>query len=80
MQDKVFMPLYRGDGGVPTSFGTGSRPYSTDSRTGLQCRGRLTRPRRLTTPPTTRSSALVAVHASEPVYNAEGNLLLGAGL
>ena len=30
------MPLYRGDGGVPTSFGTSGRPCSTDSRAGLQ--------------------------------------------
>jgi hypothetical protein len=45
---------------VPTSFGTGGRPYSTDSRTGLQRRGRLARPRRLTTPRTTLPSALAA--------------------
>ena len=56
------MTLYRGDGGTPTSFGTGGRHYSTDSRTGLQRRGRLcdhaglqkggrlARPHRLTTP------------------------------
>ena len=56
------MILYRGDGGTPTSFGTGGRRYSTDSRTGLQRRGRLcdhaglqkggrlARPHRLTTP------------------------------
>ena len=31
-----------------TLFGTGGCPYSTDSRTGLQCRGRLSRPHRFT--------------------------------
>ena len=41
--------LYRGDGGTSTSFGTGGHRYSTDSCTGLQRRGRLSRPRRLTT-------------------------------
>ena len=33
---------------MPTSLGIGGRRYSTDSRTGLQRRGRLSRPRRFT--------------------------------
>ena len=52
--------LYCGDGGTPTSFGTGGCCYLTDSHTGLQCRGRLSRPHRLTTPRTTRPSVLAA--------------------
>ena len=56
------MILYRRGGGTPTSFGTGGRRYSTDSRTGLQCCGRLSRPHRLTTPWPT--------HPSTPPYNA----------
>ena len=54
------MALYRGDGGAPTSFGTSDCRYSTNSRTGLQYRGPLSRPHRLTTPRTTRPSTLAA--------------------
>ena len=72
--------LYHGDEGVPTLFGTGGCPYSTDSRTGLQCCGRLTRPRRLTTPRMTRSSALVAVHVSALAYMRCGRLAVRASL
>jgi len=49
-----------GDGGVPTSFGTGGRYYSTDSHTSFQLCGRLPRPHRFTTPRTTRPSAFAA--------------------
>ena len=57
----IYDILYRGDGGMPTSLGIGGRRYSTDSRTGLQCCGRLSRPRRLTT---SRPSL-----ATAPAYN-----------
>ena len=45
-----------------TLFGTGGCPYSTDSRTGLQRRGRLSRPRRFTMPWPSLATA--------PVYDA----------
>ena len=66
------MILYRGDGGTPTSLGTGGCRYSTDSRTGLQRRGRLSRPRRLTT--------LWPSLATTPAYNKEDNLPVCTGL
>ena len=64
--------IIRGGGDTPTSFGTGGRRYSTDSRTGSQRRGRLSRPRRLTTP------WLYLV--TTPAYNKEDNLLVRTGL
>ena len=54
---------------MPTSFGTGGRRYSTDSRTGSQRRGRLSRPRQLTTPwPTRCPRRLTKVTADSPVH------------
>ena len=54
---------------MPTSFGTGGRRYSTDSRTGLQRRGRLSRPHRLTTSWPSLATAPVYNHAADsPVH------------
>ena len=66
------MILYRGDGGTPTSFAIGGHRYSTDSRTGLQRRGYLSRPRRLT--------MSWPFFAATPVYNKEDNLPVRTGL
>ena len=54
------MILYLEDGGTPTSFGTGGRRYSTNSRAGLQRRGHLSRPHGFTMTWTTRPSTLAA--------------------
>ena len=65
------MILYRGDGGTPTFFGTGGRCYSTDSRTGLQRHGCLSRPHRLTMPWPSLATAL-AYNAVDISYDHAG--------
>ena len=59
-KENYSLQLYCGDGGMPTSFGTGGRCYSTDSHTSFQLRGRLLRPHRCTTRRMTRPSSFAA--------------------
>ena len=66
------MISYCGGGDTPTSFGAGGRRYSTDSCTGLQRHGRLSRSHQLTTPWPSLATA--------PIYNALAVFYDHAGL